>query len=113
MGATNFTSTVRVSKATSDEEAFNTARSYASHDSGHGGYTGTIAEKNSFVMIHRARSEASAHRMAEQIIQSFGQPVYRKELTDLVEDKWGPAGAIRYPIDKNNDGLIFFGYASC
>ncbi len=48
MGATQF---ITESYGASAEAAFNDAVGNALHWHGHGGYTGTIAEKNSFVMV--------------------------------------------------------------
>ena len=115
MGSATFETTVRVRKATTDQEAFEEARSQAQYDSGHGGYTGTIGEKGSFVMIARAKSARNASRMAAALLDGGGRGIsaYREEMRALVDDKWGPAGAIRYPIDRSLDGVLFFGWASC
>lgn len=48
MGADNF-STAAFGKT--PKEAFSAARERAQHNSGHGGYTGTIAEKHDFVHV--------------------------------------------------------------
>lgn len=56
MGAANFISTIQIPKETSDSDAFLIAKDAAAHENGHGGYTGTLAEKHSYVMITRARS---------------------------------------------------------
>jgi len=48
MGANDFMNMV---SARSAEEAFHLARENAQYEHGHGGYTGTIAEKSDFVMI--------------------------------------------------------------
>lgn len=112
MGAQTFTEKVHVPKETSDSEAFREAKERAGYDNGHGGYSGTLAEKGNFIMIHRANSEVNADRIVNQLMGPLGHPVYREEMTAVVDDKWGPAGAIRYPIDKITDGIIFFGWAS-
>ena len=114
MGAASFSTSVTVPKATTDQEAFQTARERAEDDHGRAGYTGTLAEKGSFVLIQRAPNKA----VAEQIVSSLmdgghdEDQVYRSEVTDLVDDKWGPAAAVRYPIDAKQDCVIFFGWAS-
>lgn len=112
MGAMSFCETVRVSKKTSDKEAFQEARDQAAFENGHGGYTGSLAEKHGFIMIHRARNEQNANRIADKMMDTFRLPVYRDEMMEIAHDKWGPAAAVRYPIDKATDGVIFFGYAS-
>jgi hypothetical protein len=48
MGATDFTS---VACGKTPEAAFNVARENAAWEHGHGGYTGTIAEKSGFVLF--------------------------------------------------------------
>jgi hypothetical protein len=112
MGAQTFSNQIIVPKNTTDEEAFTSAKSHESHMSGHGGYTGTLAEKGSFVMIHKAKNAKNAERIANHLTSGSMLPIFRQEVIDIVDDKWGPAGAIRYPIDKKQDGLIFFGWAS-
>lgn len=115
MGATTFHTRITVPRATSDAEAFRKAREHAQHENGHGGYSGTIAEKSSFTLIARVKSEANANAIANALLHDdpTGIATYRQEAKDIVDDKWGPAGALRYPIDAQNDGVLFFGYASC
>ena len=114
MGALQFTAAVKVAKKATDDEAFQAAKDQASYESGHGGYTGTIAEKHSFIMIHRAKSAESAARIVESMMGGWGSavPLYRPEVEEMFEDKWGPAGAIRHPLDDKTDGVVFFGWAS-
>jgi hypothetical protein len=81
-------------------QAFDLAVKQAQYDYGHRGYTGTIAEKDSFGLL-------------------VGTPVTRDEADAIVRaaidggdprisDKWGPAGALRL-----EDGSYrFFGWAS-
>ena len=115
MGAASFIETIKVSKNTSDQEAFQRAKDSAAYENGHGGYTGTLAEKNSFIMMHRARNAENASRIVESLLGNWGDviPLYRPEVQKFVDDKWGPAGAVRHPLDDETDGVIFFGYASC
>lgn len=96
MGATTFRTKASGKTAA---EAFSAARQKAQYDRGHGGYTGTIAEKSSFVMIALPDGMAAAD--------------YAQKLVDdgdrRIDDKWGPAGCI-----KTGDGeFLFFGWASC
>lgn len=79
-------------------EAFNKAKEEAYYDCGHGGYTGTIAEKNGYVIIECPEGTPPAE-YADMLIE---------EADARVDDKWGPAGCI-----KVKDGYyLFFGWAS-
>lgn len=95
MGANTFMT--EASGATA-QLAFNNARDQARYDHGHAGYTGTIAEKDSFVMIPLPAGE-DAHTYANRLIEE-GDP--------RVDDKWGDAGCI--PVDAGQ--YLFFGWAS-
>lgn len=79
--------------------AFKSAVEEAQYEHGHGGYSGTIAEKRRFVMIGSAPDRKSAGEIAGRLID---------EDDPRIEDKWGPAGYIS--IDAG--GFIFFGWAS-
>lgn len=80
------------------QEAFSNAVDEARYEYGHGGYTGTIAEKHSFVKIPVPEGK-DPHRYAEELIEQDD---------DRIEDKWGPAGC----ISLGNDQWLFFGWAS-
>lgn len=95
MGADTF---VEKAEGKDAKSAFNQAVSDAAWECGHGGYTGTIAEKRSFVMIDLPEGK---------------DPVaYANELIDSnderIDDKWGPAGCIKLEGNK----YLFFGWAS-
>ena len=80
------------------EAAFQNAVQQALYDHGHSGYSGTIAEKSSFVEI-TCPAGHDPGEYAEKLIDE-GDP--------RVDDKWGPAGCI-----KLEDGrYLFFGWAS-
>lgn len=80
------------------KEAFNNAKEEASYQHGHGGYTGTIAEKLEYVMIECPEGVHPAE-YADKLIE---------EDDSRIDDKWGPAGCI-----KIKDGYyLFFGWAS-
>lgn len=83
MGASQFSVLERGKDAI---EAFNRAVEQARYESGAGGYTGTIAEKGSFVVIQR---EAVSFREAEVLANKL-----QRDQDPRVDDKWGPAGAI-------------------
>ena len=96
MGATTFGCITRGQTA---QEAFRTARQDAEWKHGHDGYTGTVAEKQSFVMI-TVPQDRDPIQYADQLID---------EGDSRVDDKWGPAGCVRV----GEDGYYFFGWASC
>jgi hypothetical protein len=88
-------------------EAFRRAVEDAQWEYGHGGYSGTIAEKGSFVMIHseEVTSHDTAYDYASRLIEECDRRIW---------DKWGPAGCIEIP-DSEKDGtkeFLFFGMAS-
>lgn len=68
------------------KSAFQQAHEAAGHEHGHGGYSGSLAEKDSFVIItHTPLLEGEAWALADQLIQANDPRIC---------DKWGPAGAI-------------------
>ena len=86
MGAEYF---VTSAAGASLEDAFSDAVHAARHEYGHGGYTGTLAEKGSFIVIDRTlRSLSDACAYAESLYD------------DPRLDKWGAAGAIPYLKDQ-------------
>jgi hypothetical protein len=95
MGADTFKTKARGATA---ELAFADAIHRAQWSYGHDGYTGTIAEKHSFVMI--------------RLPEGKDPSVYAEELIDAgdprIDDKWGPAGCIQLDTDT----WLFFGWAS-
>jgi len=99
------------------KEAFRRAVEEATWEHGHGGYTGTIAEKSDYISIPE-----SEHKGKNKI--KYAQTLIDKE-DRRIDDKWGPAGAIRLTGDlekklrkrKNLQGkkvkiYLFFGWAS-
>jgi hypothetical protein len=84
MGAESFTT--NVIKAPTIAAAFSQAIEDARHESGHGGYSGTIAEKDDFVLCSKeVLVEDDAYRLARKLMDDGDQ---------RISDKWGPAGAI-------------------
>ena len=97
------------------KEAFYKAVDMALYENGHGGYTGSIAEKNSFVMIpcpDRKSPSSFANRLIE-------------DDDPRISDKWGPAGCVDVTAEKRKlfrkvgmpwkrgqKAFLFFGYAS-
>jgi hypothetical protein len=97
MGAEQFINTY---KGASAAEAFDACVKQALYDHGHSGYSGTIAEKSSFIMLGVAPSMSEAVERTREIMRRSGSPV---------DDKWGPAGCIRV---EGTDEFVFFGWAS-
>jgi hypothetical protein len=82
------------------QEAFNNAVREAQHEYGHSGYTGSIAEKDSFVMIKDPiPGDMSVSEYAYKLVM---------DQDPRIDDKWGPAGCIH--LGGNN--WLFFGIAS-
>ena len=92
------------SLGTTPKEAFNQAVEDARYMDGHGGYTGTIAEKNSFVMITLPKGKDPYDYINELI----------EENDDRIYEKWGPAGCFELPgeTQSGQKRFLFFGYAS-
>lgn len=100
MGA-NFFETKAKGKTAND--AFKKAREEALYESGHGGYSGTIAEKSNFKMIPYLEGD----RILFPDVGNFISAIMDKNYADFA-DKWGPACC----IDLGDGEYIFFGYAS-
>jgi len=101
MGACDFLTFGRGATA---KEAFSSAVENAQWESGHGGYSGTIAEKGSFVTITppaEIKTKNDAVTYAQKLLD---------EDDKRVSDKWGPAGCLAVPSEPNL--YLFFGWAS-
>jgi len=110
MGATTFQTYVSASRTACPVDiAFSHAQQRAKHYYGHGGYTGTIAEKNGYrVISEEAMPYDKATKLADDLINKRDA---------RIDDKWGPAGVIQVKqrASKNRprmDGWLFFGWAS-
>lgn len=109
------------------EEAFHNAREEAFYWFGHSGYTGTIAEKESYIVFdHEGVLTLAEAEIIEEKFNTYSMPSMKGEpnpLADLMakygedtimevfdcyDDKWGPAVAI--PL--KNDQWFFCGWAS-
>lgn len=101
MGAETF---INVAKGKSVNAAFIAAVDSAAYYNGHGGYTGTIAEKETFVCcsekVFPSLNEAKAY--ANKLIDDGD---------DRIDDKWGPAGYVQFLNGKDIE-YLFFGWAS-
>lgn len=95
-------------------EAFLEAVEEAQYEYGHGGYTGTIAEKQSFKMVD-VPPRKDPLKFASEIENEDG----------FWQDKWGPAACVevkgswlqnergeRYKGKRNFKVFYFFGWAS-
>lgn len=96
MGATTF---ICQAGGATPASAFVRAVEEAKRSSGRDGYTGTIAEKDSFLMLPLPLGK-DATEYAQELIN---------ERSALIDDKWGPAGC----IDLGSGVYLFFGWASC
>lgn len=83
-------------------EAFDAAVGEAQYDYGHRGYTGTIAEKDSFRMIDVPDGE-SPSEFACRLMD---------EDDERIRDKWGPAGCVEVGKTGEEREFLFFGWAS-
>jgi len=93
MGACTFT---QLSELADSEQAFRTVCQEAAHEFGAGGYSGSIAEKNSFsVLNHQPLPLHQAEELAGEIMGNPDHPDHYK-----VADKWGPAGALLVDLDQ-------------
>lgn len=105
MGATTF---YQSAKGANAKEAFAAAREEAQYRFGHEGYTGTIAEKHSFVEI-TVPADFQHPKAITPMDRATRYADYLIENDDpRIDDKWGPAGA----INVGNGSWFFFGWAS-
>lgn len=95
MGACNFENEAEGKTA---QEAFDDVVGEARYMMGHGGYTGTIGEKNEFKMI-TVPEGIGLDDFLQLELENEDSPYY---------DKWGPAGA----IDLGDGKFLFYGSAS-
>jgi hypothetical protein len=95
MGADPFWNTATGATA---QEAFDNATAHARYMHGHGGYSGTLAEKRKFVMVPvPAGHEPLAY--ARTLHEGDDSPG---------DDKWGPAACVQIGPGE----YLFFGWAS-
>lgn len=102
MGATEFfTSAAGATVA----EAFSSAVSSAEYESGHGGYTGTIAEKSDYQSASSQTFE-NVNEARDFANQKLG------DSNHWCNDKWGPAAYVTYKNKNGETRFLFFGVAS-
>ena len=100
MGACDFT---QFQQGNDLKAAFGVARDSAAWEHGHGGYTGTLAEKYDVEL--RSKTTMTYNEASEFISRDIEE-----------NDKWGPAFAVRVKRENKDkpptEGFIFYGYAS-
>jgi hypothetical protein len=101
MGAESFET---IAKGRTAKEAFDTAKAEARHWHGHGGYTGTIAEKPGFRSITPPRGVDLKDRVARRV---WIDSLY-SERNHWLNNKWGDCACIHL----GGEEYLFFGWAS-
>ena len=109
MGAESFYNTA---KGTNASKAFKDTHEEACYENGHGGYTGTIAEKGGYTMSRKPKGVRADkwHDKVEDFNPEDTKQKHYSELKhdyDVYEDKWGDALCI--PM---TGGFLFCGCAS-
>ena len=113
MGASPFTTTAT---GTTAAHAFHAAQEEAFWHHGHGGYTGTIAEKDRFLEFTPrngtganlvAALEASDGVPSPELVQALGRADADWAFA-IYDDKWGPAVAVK----TSSTEWTFCGWAS-
>lgn len=102
MGASEFSCSASAKNAT---EAFSQLVEEARYKNGHGGYTGTIAEKRTFRVVTPEPGE-TPHACVRRCVDDDSH---------FSADKWGPAACVEIGPDPKKPGnkiFIFFGWAS-
>ena len=97
MGAQQFT---HEATGKTPAAAFDTAQEDARHEYGHGGYTGTIAEKSGYRLLPVPDGE-NPRVFITRWMDDDTPPAW-------FDDKWGPAACIK----TGEDEYTFFGWAS-
>lgn len=101
MGAITF---YDIAAGDAPDKAFEAIRNEALYEHGHREGTGSIAEKDTFIVFDEPRrSEAAAYRRASELIDA-NDP--------RIENKWGPAGALPVTTSSAENGWLFFGWAN-
>ena len=102
MGAETFYHTAPGKTA---HKAFASAVKDAAYEFGHRGYTGSIAEKDSYVLVTKEvfANRDAAMDYADKLID---------ECDERIDDKWGPAGCVQFENPLGEVEYLFFGWAS-
>lgn len=97
------------------DEVFKSLVDCARHDYGHSGYTGTIAEKDGYVLVELPENVTASEAMAflgmydksrDGIPDHLLSAV--KHWKEIYNDKWGPALA----FNLGGNEFVFMGWAS-
>jgi hypothetical protein len=98
------------SRQTDVDAAFRECVENARYEDGHGGYTGTIAEKSEYVIWHGAPTTEGALVLLRTWCSSGAVPAgVPVDIYRAYDDKWGPAVAV---ADDVTGGWVFCGWAS-
>lgn len=97
-------------------DAFKRAKEVAFYDHGHSGYTGTIAEKDTYKVISKPK---------DKDVDTFIEELFNNS-DPRIDDRWGPAGCIEVtdevkkdhkergsPYPRGKRAFRFFGWARC
>ena len=99
MGAQQFENKV---SAKSAREGFDLLVEEAQYESGHGGYTGTIAEKSDYKMVTPKTGE-SPEECVERCLEDDDH---------FCQDKWGSSACVDFGETEGVHTFVFFGWAS-
>lgn len=108
MGACEYINPVRKTEQTNTaKKAFISAVEGAAYEHGHGGYTGTIAEKHDFKIVKTVRVNKDDFN-----INNPDQ--YLDWDNGIANDKWGPSACVEIVDEKTGEvlGWVFYGWAS-
>ena len=110
MGAEQFYSTA---KGKTPRDAFKSAHADACYEYGHGGYSGTLAEKGGYTMSNKPDdiSGSKWSDMVDEFDEEDKDQAHYRELKrdfEVYDDKWGDALC----IENGDDEYIFCGWAS-
>jgi hypothetical protein len=104
MGAQVFGEIVKGKTA---KEAFGIAVEEAAFEHGHGGYTGSIAEKHDFTIIDPVKDGQNVDDWSQNDYEAYACKLI-EDGDERIDDKWGPAGC----IEIGDGEFLFFGWAS-
>lgn len=91
---------------------FNNALKQALYEHGHRGYTGSLAEKDSFVEIKIAKDFLPDEKDVMKRAEAWAKKLL-DEQDERIDDKWGPAGISLVEALPHEDKLfIIYGWAS-
>jgi len=82
-------------------DAFRAAQDQARYEHGHGGYSGTIAEKTAVVVVGTVDTLEAAYDLADRLLAADDS---------RISDKWGPSGCIW--VGRPVKTYVFVGWAS-